>query len=289
MIVPFPPGGSDTVARLVAQKLNDRFGQQVIIDNRPGAGGVIGTNLAAQATPDGYTLVFITASLTITPGSQKLPFDLARDFAPIAPVATGPLVIVVHPAVPAKSVAELVTLSKSKPGALNYASSGNGTITNLAAELFRSMTGAEMVHVAYKGTGPAQIELLAGQVQVMFGILAPALPHVRAGKLRALAVTSLKRSSLAPDVPTVSESGVKGNEAATWYGILAPGGTPAPIVGKLSDNIKAALAEEEISARLLASGFEPAPAMAPAEFGAYIKTEITKWSSLIRNLRIQLD
>lgn len=185
MIVPFPPGGSDTVARLVARRMSESLGQQIVVDNRPGAAGVIGTHLAAQASPDGYTLVFITASLTITPATARLPYDLTRDFVAIAPVATGPLVLVVHPSVPAKSVSELVALSKAKPNSLNYASSGSGSITHLAAELFKSLTTADLTHVPFKGTGPAQNELLAGRVQAMFGVLAPALPHVQAEAPRA--------------------------------------------------------------------------------------------------------
>ena len=289
LIVPFPPGGSDTVARLVAQKLSERLGQQIVADNRPGAAGVIGTQLATQATPDGYTLLFITASLTITPSFQKLPYDLTRDLAPIAPLATGPLLLVVHPAVAAKSVGELVALSKTAPGSLNYASTGTGSITHLAAELFRRMSGANMVHVPYKGTGPAQTDLLAGQVQVMFGVLAPALPFVRSGKLRALGVTSSKRSSLAPDIPTVSEAGVRNYEAATWYGMLAPAGTSAAIVQKLSGQIEAVLADSDIRARLTTTGFEAAQPMGPKEFGAYIAAEIRKWSSLIKEAGIKLE
>ena len=289
LIVPFPPGGSDIVARLVAQKLSDRVGQQIVVDNRPGAAGVIGTNLAAQAPADGYTLVFITASLTITPGSKKLPYDLSRDFAPISPVATGPLLVVVHPSVPAKTIAELIALCKSKPRSINYASSGTGSITHLAAELFSIMAGAEMVHVPYKGTGPAQTELIAGQVQVMFGVMAPALPHVRSGRLRALGVTSSKRSALAADIPTVAESGVKGYEASTWYGILAPARTPATIVQNLSRHLDATLQDTDFASRLSAMGFETTAEMSNKEFGAYIKSEIAKWSGLVKRAGISLE
>ncbi|HEX2828218.1 MAG TPA: tripartite tricarboxylate transporter substrate binding protein [Burkholderiales bacterium] len=289
MVVPFPPGGSDTVARLVARRMSDTLGQQIVIDNRPGAAGVIGTQIVSQAAPDGYTLVFITASLTITPATTKLPYDLTRDFSAVAPVATGPLVLVVHPSVPAKSVAELVALSKAKPDALNYASSGTGSITHLAAELFRSMTGAAMTHVPYKGTGPAQNELLAGRVQAMFGVLAPALPHVQAGKLRALGVTSATRSKLAPNVPTISESGVKGYEAATWYGILAPARTPAPVVQTVAKHVAMAVADPEVSDRLTTIGFEPLGPMSPSAFKGYVAAEIAKWSKLIKQAGIELQ
>ena len=218
-----------------------------------------------------------------------MPYDLIRDFSPVSPIATGPLLVVTHPSVPVKSIQELISLSKSKPGSLNYASSGTGSITHLAAELFRSMTDANITHVPYKGTGPAQNELIAGQTQLMFGILAPALPFVRAGRLHALGVTSGARTSLAPDIPTVAESGVKGYEAATWYGILAPAGTPAPIVQGLSKQITATLADTDVATRLSTSGFEPSPATSPKEFAAYIKAEIVKWSSLIRQAGIKLE
>ena len=287
LVVPFPPGGSDTVARLVARRLSDSLGQQVVVDNRPGAAGVIGTHLASQATPDGHTLVFITASLTITPTTARLPYDLTRDFTGIAPVATGPLLLVVHPAVAAKSVAELVALSKSKPDALNYASSGSGSITHLAAELFRSMTGADLTHVPFKGTGPAQIELLAGGVQAMFGVLAPALPHVQAGKLRALGVTSATRSRLAPAVPTISETGVKGYEAGTWYGILGPARIPAPVAQIVAKHVAMAVADPELSEKFIAIGFEPMVPMSSAAFGRYIAAEIAKWSKLVKQAGIE--
>ncbi|HYC45682.1 MAG TPA: tripartite tricarboxylate transporter substrate binding protein [Burkholderiales bacterium] len=289
LIVPFPPGGSDTVARLVARRMSESLGQQIVVDNRPGAAGVIGTHLASQATPDGHTIVFITASLTITPATTRLPYDLTRDFAAIAPVATGPLVLVVHPSVPAKTVSELVALSKSKPNALNYASSGAGSITHLTAELFRSMTGADLTHVPFKGTGPAQNELLAGRVQAMFGVLAPALPHVQAGKLRALGVTSAVRSKLAPNVPTISEAGVKGYESATWYGMLAPARTPASVVQTLSKHVAAAVADTELSEKLTAIGFEPLGPMSPAQFGRYVAAEIAKWSKLIKQTGMELQ
>jgi tripartite-type tricarboxylate transporter receptor subunit TctC len=289
MIVPFPPGGSDTVARLVARRMSESLGQQIVVDNRPGAAGVIGTQIASQAAPDGYTLVFITASLTITPATTKLAYSLTKDFAAVAPIATGPLLLVVHPAVPAKNTSELVALSKAKPNALNYASSGTGSITHLAAELFRSMTGADLTHVPYKGTGPAQTELLAGRVQALFGVLAPALPHVQAGKLRALGVTSAARSKLAPNVPTISEAGVKGYEAATWYGMLAPAGTPAPVVQSVAKHAAMAVADPELSERLTTIGFEPLGPMSSAEFGRYVAAEIAKWSRLIKQAGIDLQ
>ena len=289
LIVPFPPGGSDTVARLVARRMTTSLGQPIVIDNRPGAAGVIGTQLAAQATPDGYTLVFITASLTITPATTRLPYDLARDFVGGAPIATGPLLLVVHPSLPAGTVAELVTLLKAKPGSLNYASTGTGSITHLAGELFKSKTRTDMTHVPYKGTGPAQNELLGGRVQAMFGVLAPALPQVQAGKLRALAVTSAVRSKLAPAVPTLAEAGVKGYEAATWYGVLAPARTPAAVVRTIAEHAEMAVADPEISEKLGAMGFEPLGPMSPAEFGRYVASETSKWSNIIKQAGIDLQ
>jgi len=289
MIVPFPPGGSDTVARLIAQRLNEQLGQQVVVDNRPGAAGVIGTQLAAQAPADGYTLLFITASLTIVPNSARLPYDLSRDFAPISPLATAPLLIVVHPSVPARSVNELIQLAKARPGQLNYASSGTGSITHLAAALFSTVTGSRLVHIPYKGTGPAQTDVIAGDVQIMFGILGPALPFVRSGKLIGLGVTSSQRSTLAPDVPTVSEAGVPGYEAATWYGMLAPGKTPEPILAQLHGKVRTVVMSPDIVSRLAATGFEPMPAMDRKEFGNYIRTEIAKWSNLIKTTNIVLE
>ena len=233
--------------------------------------------------------MFITASLTITPTTARLPYDLTRDFTAIAPVATGPLLLVVHPTVPAKSVAELVALSKSKPNTLNYASSGSGSITHLAAELFKSMTGADLTHVPFKGTGPAQTELLSGRVQAMFGVLAPALPHVQSGKLRALGVTSAARSKLAPSVPTISEAGVKGYEAGTWYGILGPARMPGPVVQTVARHVAMAVADPELSEKLPAIGFEPMGPVSSAEFGRYIAAEIAKWSKLIKQAGIELQ
>ena len=289
LIVPFPPGGSDTVARLVARRMSESLGQQIVVDNRPGAAGVIGTHIASQATPDGYTLVFITASLTITPATTRLPYDLMRDFVAIAPVATGPLLFVTHPAVPAKSVSELVALSKANPNALNYASTGSGGITHLAGELFKSLTGAALTHIPYKGTGPAQNELLGGRVQTMFSVLAPALPHVQAGKLRALGVSSAARSKLAPDVPTIAEAGVKGYEAGTWYGILGPGRMPAPVVQSVAKHIQAAVADAALSAQLSAIGFDTIGPTPPADFGRYIASESAKWSKVIKQAGIELQ
>jgi tripartite-type tricarboxylate transporter receptor subunit TctC len=289
LIVPFPPGGSDTVARLVARRMTVSLGQPIVIDNRPGAAGVIGTQLGSQASPDGYTLVFITASLTITPATSRLPYDLTRDFIGTAPVATGPLLLVVNPSVSAATVSELIALCKAKPDALNYASTGTGSITHLAAELFKSLTAANMTHVPYKGTGPAQNELLAGRVQAMFGVLAPAIPHVQAGKLRALAVTSAARSKLVPSLPTLSEAGVRGYEASTWYGIIAPVRTPGSIVRTIARHVEMAMADADISEKLAAMGFEPLGPMSPSEFGRYIASETAKWSKIIKDAAIDLQ
>ncbi|MDB5926397.1 MAG: hypothetical protein JWN13_5333 [Betaproteobacteria bacterium] len=287
-VVPFPPGGgNDTMARAFGQKMSEGFAQPVVIDNRPGAGGNIGAETAARALPDGYT-VFLggVGSHGINPNLQaKLPYDPIKDFAPISLIASAPLVIVVPPSLPIKSVSDLVQLAKARPGELNYASSGSGTIAHLSAELLNSMAKIKLEHVPYKGTGPALTDLLAGRVQVMFNSAVSILPQVRSGKLRAVAMTAAKRSAAMPDLPTVAESGVPGYEAASWYGVLAPAATPRPIVQKLNSEIVRIARTPDVRERLAADGADPVGS-SPEEFAAYIKRELARWARVIEQARI---
>ena len=289
-IVPFPPGGAaDLVSRAVGHKITERLGQQVVIDNRPGAAGNVGTELAARAAPDGYTVVIVPATFTTNPAlSSKLAYDPQKSFAPISLVSSSALVLVVHPALPVTSVESLVALAKARPGELNYASSGVGASAHLAAELFKSSTGTRLVHVPYKGQPPAMFDLLSGQVQVMFPNIPVSLPHIRAGKLRALGVTTLKRSPIFPELPTIAESGLPGFEVNQWSGLLAPAGTQRGIVQKLYEAASAALRAQDVKAGLVAQGFEPVGS-SPEQFGAYIAAEIAKWSEVIRKAGIRAD
>jgi tripartite-type tricarboxylate transporter receptor subunit TctC len=284
LVVPFPPGGgSDIVGRTIAQKLGDVLGQQIIVDNRGGAGGNIGTDIVAKAVPDGYTLVMALSGPFSINGSLlgKLPFDPLRDFALITLAGATPNLLVAHPTLPAQSVKDLIALAKSSPGKINFASSGLGTPAQLAGELFNTMAGVKLVHVPYKGAAPALTDLLAGQVQLMFSTMPPALPHAKAGKLRAIAVTSAKRSLTTPELPTIAEGGLPGFEAITWYGMAAPAGTPPAIVGRLNAEVVKLLHLPDVRERLLATGTEAA-GTSPAEFAAYIKSEIVKWAKVIK-------
>jgi tripartite-type tricarboxylate transporter receptor subunit TctC len=289
MIVPFAPGGGvDFTARLVGQKLGAVLNQSVVADNRAGAGGVIGTELAAKAAPDGYTLLLGSAGpLVILPGiNTHLPYDPLRDFAPVALASTLPFLLVVHPSLPPKSLAELIALAKARPGQLNYATAGNGSTTHLVIELFKSMAGIDIVHVPYKGAAPAVADVLAGQVQLMAGDLSTLMPQVKAGKLRALAVTASKRSALAPELPTVAETGVDGFEASGWFGVLAPAATPRALVLRLNAAINAALGAADARERLKALGGDAAGGT-PAEFGARMRDDLAKWKRLITALGLR--
>ena len=288
-IVPFPPGGgNDTIARTVGQKLTESFDQQVVIDNRAGAGGIIGAETAARAVPDGYTLFLGgVASHGINPNlNAKLSYDPVRDFAPISLIASAPLVVVVHPSVPVKSIKELIDYAKAKPGELNFASNGTGGSSHLAAEMFRMMTGANIVHVPYKGLSPALTDLLSGQVQLMFSSTVAIMPQVRAGRLRPLAMTGAKRSPAMPDIPTVAESGVAGFETASWYGVLAPAGTPAAIVDRLSREIVKITRMSDVRERMASEGAEPV-GNSPEEFGAHIRRELARWARVIKQARLR--
>lgn len=284
MVVVSTPGGSvDTLARMVGPKLAEKWGQQVVVDNRPGAGGAIAGELVARAAPDGYTLLIGTiASLGTNVSLQKkLPYDPVKDFSPVTLVATQNLMLLIHPSVPAKTVRELVRLAKAQPGKLSFASAGNGTGGHLSGELFRMLAGIDMLHIPYKGVAPALIDVVSGQVSMTFASILSGQPQYKSGKLRALAVTGAKRSAAVPELPTMMEAGVKDYESATWYGIAAPAGTPQEIVAKLNAEIVAILKSPEMHDRLSKEGADPV-GNSPAEFGKFIQSEIEKWRKVIR-------
>jgi tripartite-type tricarboxylate transporter receptor subunit TctC len=283
MIVAFAPGGgTDIIGRIVGARLSERIGQPVVIDNRGGAGGNIGTELAARAPADGYTLLMGNVAPNAINVSlyRSLAFDPVKDFAPIALAAITPNLLVVHPGVPAQSVKELIVLARSKPGALNFPSAGNGTSSHLAGELFKSLAGVDLTHIPYKGGGPALTDLLSGNVQVYFSTTPAGLPHVRSGRLRGLAVTTTRRSAAAPELPTIAEAALPGYEASTWYGLLAPAGAPDALVGRINREVVAVLRQPEMTERLVAQGFEPAPGT-PEQFARHIRDEIAKWARVI--------
>lgn len=289
LVVPSTPGGSvDTLARTVATKLSEKWGQQVVVDNRSGAGGTIAAELVARSTPDGYTLLMATIASAATSVSlrKNLPYDPLKDFAPVTLVATQNLMLVTHPAVPAKNVQELVALAKKQPGKLTFASAGNGTGGHLSGELFKLLAGIDLLHIPYKGVAPALVDVVAGQVSMTFASLISGTPHYQSGRLRGLAVTGAKRSLALPELPTMQEAGVKGYESATWYGVLAPAATPAKVVNQLNREIVAILREPELNERLSREGAEPV-GNAPKEFRAFIQSEIEKWRKVIRAAGIQ--
>ena len=283
VVVPYPPGGpTDIVARVVSQKLTEQTGQQFLVENRAGAGGNIGAEAVARAPADGYTLLVATTAHAINPSLFKqLGYDLQKDFAPVSQLTGGPLVIVANPSLPAKDVRELIALAKAKPGALNFASSGNGQSTHLSAELFSSMAGIKMNHVPYKGSAPALTDVIAGQADLMFDTMLSAMPQVKTGKLKALAVTSAARSPAAPDLPTVAESGLPGYEAIAWNGLLAPAGTPKDVVATLNAELKRTLELPEIRERFAAQGFGAAWSP-PANYSAFIQAELAKWAKVVK-------
>lgn len=286
-VVPFPPGGSDTVARILAQKLSTSMNQSFIIDNRAGAGGLLGSAIAAKSAPDGYTLLFATASYPINANLySKLQFDPVKDFSAIALICSGPESLVVSASVSARSVQEFIDLAKAKPGVLNYASTGTGSITHLAGELFTSMSGISLIHVPYKGTGEAMTQTMGGQVQAAFVPIGAALPFARAGKLRILGVGSMKRSPIDPNVPTIAEAGIPGYEVLTWYGVLAPARTSFRVVSRLNSEINAILVQADMLKQLSALGFDATPGT-PEEFDRYLKAEIKKWGVLVSKLGLR--
>ncbi len=283
VIVPFPAGGpTDAIARAIGQKLNETWGQAVIVDNRPGAGGNIGTELAAKSPPDGYTLFIGTVANAINQSLfARLPFDFVRDFAPVTQNYVTGLILAVHPSLPVTSVRELIALAKARPGELSYSSSGVGGTPHLAGELFNSMAGVKMVHVPYKGSAPAMADLLGGHVQLTFDNMLSVLPQVKAGKLRGLAVTLTTRSPLAPELPTIAESGLKGFEVKSWNGVVVPAGTPKEIIARLNTEIVRILRQPELREKFLVQGVELVPTT-PEEFGAFIKQDIAKWAKVIQ-------
>jgi tripartite-type tricarboxylate transporter receptor subunit TctC len=281
--VPYPPGGgTDTLARLLVQKLSEALGQQVVLDNRPGAGANIGVEVAAKSPPDGYTLLLATIANAISASLySKLNYDLVKDFSSVTLLATTPHMLVVHPSVPARSVKELVALARARPQQLAYSSSGSGTPSHLAGELFASMTGVRLVHVPYKGGGPSVIALLSGEVSVGFATMPSVIPHVKAGKLRALAVTTAQRSPSFPQLPTISEAGVPGYDAGSWYGLLVPAGTPKEVVARLNAETVKLLKLPEVKGRLDSAGFEVLVST-PEEYAAFTRNEIEKWAKVVK-------
>lgn len=284
IIAPFAPGGgSDLVARLMAQQLQPHLGQSVIVENRPGAGGIVGSEVVAKAAPDGYTLLVVpishAANISLTP---KMPFHPEKDFAPIVHIASAPNIVLTHPSVPARNVADLVKLARARPGDLIYASSGNGSSTHLATELFKMLAKVDVLHVAYKGGGPALTDLIGGQVSMYFSSLPAAGPHLKTGRVRALAVTGKQRVQTLSGIPTVHESGVAGYEYVGWYGLLAPAGTPAAIVARLNAESNKFIKTKEFAERIAVDGAEPVGGT-PEAFAAHIRAEITKWAAVVKH------
>ena len=290
-IVPFAPGGTtDILARTIGEKLTVALGQPVIIENKPGAGGGVGADFTAKSPPDGYTIMGGTISTHAINASlyKTLPYDPVKDFVPITMIARVPNMLVVNPEIPAKNVAELITLLKANPGKYSFASSGNGTSQHLSGELFKSMAGVDMQHIPYKGSPPALQDVVAGQVAMTFDNITTAWPLAKGGKLRALAVTTAKRSAIAPDVPTLSESGLAGYEVGSWQGVFAPAGTPAPIVARLNTEIVKIINMPEVKEKLIALGAEPA-GNSSDEFGAIVKTEVVKWAEVVKKSGAKVD
>jgi tripartite-type tricarboxylate transporter receptor subunit TctC len=290
IVIPFPAGGSaDTLARLIGAKLSESLGQAVVVENKPGAGGNLGTDAVAKAAPDGYTLLLTPSSIAIAPALYtKLPFDPIKDFAPVTLVGSIPMVVVVYPEFPPKTLLELIALAKAKPGEISYASAGNGSTNHLAVELFKIKTGIDMLHVPYRGNPLAIVDVIAGRVPVFFDFVLTGLPHVREGKVRALAVTGAHRSQVLPDVPTVAEAGVPGFEASTWFGVYAPAGTKPAIVEKLNAEILAVLAIPQIRERLTGLGVDVI-AQGPDALAALTKSDLEKWGPIVQKAGVKLD
>lgn len=283
IVVPFPPGGgTDILARLLGQKLSQTWGQPVVTDNRGGANGTISAAIAAKSAPDGYTLLLVPSGFAVNPSIYpRLPYSVAKDFSPITQIAASPLLVLVHPSLPARSIKELITLAKSRPGEINYASSGNGSPPHLATEYFKSMAGISMVHIPYKGGGPAIVDLLAGHVSIYFNAILQALPYAKSGQLRPLAVTSPTRSAAIPKTPTIAEAGLPGYEMTNWYGLLAPAGTPKDVVTKLNAEVTRILKEPDVKERIETDG-AVVVASTPEQFAAFIQQEIAKFSRIVK-------
>ncbi len=290
-ILPYPPGGgSDTIARPVARKLSENVGQQVIVDNRGGAGGNIGMETAARAAPDGYTIVMgLTAQLAVNPALyQKIPYDPIRDFEPITLLANGAYVLAAHPSLPVKTMKDVIMIARKRPGEILYASSGNGSGAHLASELLNNMTGIKLKHVPYKGGGPALVDTISGQTQLLFATPIASSGHLKAGRLRAIAVSTTKRVNSMPDVPTIAESGVPGFDAGVWYGMLAPKGTPRDIITRLNEEFRKVLGDPDIRNFLTKSAVEP-DGGTPEELGKYMRSELAKWAKVVKAAKIRLD
>ena len=290
LVVPAPPGGgTDILGRIVAQKLGDALRQPFIVDNRGGASGMIGSEIVARADPDGHTLLICFTTHVTNPSLySKMPYDTVRDFASVAMVGVIPSVLVLHPSIPSRNVKEFIAYAQERPGKLTYGSAGSGSATHLSTVLFNAMTNTRMIHVPYKGSAPALTDLLAGQVNLMFGNMASALPHVRGGKLRALAVTSAKRSAAAPELPTIAETGLPGYEATSWFALFAPARTPVAVVNKLNSEVQTLLNLPDVKERLLGLGADALP-MAPRDLTAYVESEIVKWGKLIKATNAKAD
>ena len=289
LIVPFAPGGgTDIVARLLAQKLTESFGHTVIVDNRAGGGGTMGVETTVRATPDGYTAIIMSGSYATNAAMYKLPYDPVNDILPMGLIGNTAFIVALHPSVPIKSVAELVAYAKAKPGALNYGSSGNGGIAHLSGELFDLLAGTKMTHIAYKGTGPALNDLLGGQIQLIFGSAPATIPLVRANRLRAIAVTTARRSSALPDLPTVAEGGVPGYEVVLWYGVLGPKGLSKNIVERWNAEIRKATKLPDLKERLVSEGFEIDDSP-PSVFQAMLKRDVEKWRRVVKEARVKVN
>jgi tripartite-type tricarboxylate transporter receptor subunit TctC len=289
IVVPFPPGGgTDILARLLAQKLTESLGQQVIVDNRPGAGGKSGTEIAVRAAPDGHTLLMVSASYAVNAAIYRLDFDPVKDLVPVVQMASVPFVLVAHPSLPAGNMKELIALAKARPGQLNYASTGNGSSPHLAGELLTMMTETRMVHVPYKGGGPALTDVLSGQVQLLFNTVVQSLPHIKAGKLKPIAVGSLKRSSALPQVMTIDESGVPGYDVTNWFGLLAPGRTTQAVTARINRDVVQHLQSADFRNRLATEGAEPVGGT-PAEFGQLIRGDIGKYTRIVKAAGISIQ
>lgn len=290
LIIPFAPGGgTDLTGRALAQKLTEALGQTFVADNRPGANGTIGVDIAAKAAPDGYTLSMISSSHSVNPSIMKrLPYDLIRDLAPVTQATTQPYALVVHPSVAAKSVKELIALAKAKPGTLNYGSSGTGGLSHLSGALLAHLADIQITHVPYKGGSPAMIDVISGQIQMLFSTILQSHTHIAAGRLRPLGVTTVKRSPALPQIPTLQEAGVKGYEVAGWYGVVAPANTPKAIIARLNREMVRALQSSDMSTKLAADGSEPVGST-PEQFGKHIQSEVAKWRNLVGKAGIRAD
>jgi tripartite-type tricarboxylate transporter receptor subunit TctC len=287
LIIPFPPGGSnDVVGRMIAFQLSEHLGRQVVADNQGGAGGIIGTEAAARATPDGHTLLLISVAYAFGASMYKLPYDPVTAFAPVALLGTGPVVLAVTASLPVNSLQELLALAREKPGQLNYASAGVGSFQHLASSLFKLQSGVDIVHIPFKGGGPAMMDVIAGNTQIAIGSLIQTLPHIRTGRLKPLGVGSAVRVPVLPDVPTISEAGVPGYEATNWWGLVAPAGTPRPVIERLHKEISVILASAETKKRFETEGGEAAQ-MSPEEFGRFIASETVKWAKVVKEAGIK--